>query len=75
MTQQETNIKIAEYILEKCKGNDAKNLRFHQLLFNLGINSFSNETIEAINNNWEVQNSWEDKYNEPSITTLNKLNQ
>ena len=45
--QQKTNIEIAKFILKKCE--EEEHLRFHQLLFNLGITEFSEETIKAMN--------------------------
>ena len=75
MTQQEYNIKIAEYILVKCKGKDGADLRFHQLLFNLGINEFSNETNGKINTIGSdiSTTTLKDKYNEPSKLTYSEL--
>lgn len=76
MTQQEYNIKIAEYILAKCRGEDGSDLRFHQLLFNLNINEFSDETVEKMHKNpikeW-YPNTLKDKYNESSKLTYDKL--
>ena len=40
MNTQDCNIKIAEFILAKCKGEDGKNLRFQQLLFNLNLTDY-----------------------------------
>lgn len=75
MTQQEYNIKIAEYILVKCKGKDGKHLRFTQLLFNLGINEFSDGTKEKISilGSTNFRTTLKDKYNESSKLTYEKL--
>lgn len=63
MNQQQYNIKIAEYLLELCKGEEGKHLRFQQILFNEGITEF-----------YENSNSkLRDKYNEPSSLTYKKL--
>ena len=48
MTQQDYNIKIAEFILAKCKGEESKNFRFQQLLFTLNITEFSDEVKKFI---------------------------
>ena len=71
MTQQDYNIKIAEFILAKCKGEDGKKLRFQQLLFNLKITEFSDEVKDFIRepNHPVVTTSLKDKYNEPSEVT------
>ncbi len=75
LTQQDYNIKIAEFILAKCKGEDGKNLRFQQLLFNLNITEFSDEVKKFIKepNHPVVPTSLRDKYNEPSEVTYHNL--
>lgn len=75
LTQQDYNIKIAEFILAKCNGEDGKNLRFQQLLFNLQITEFSDEVKKFIKepNHPIVTTSLRDKYNEPSEVTYHNL--
>jgi hypothetical protein len=75
MTNQEYNIKIAKYILAKCKGKDGEDLRFTQLLFNLGINEFSEITKRDMNTIGSniLEFTLKDKYNEKSEVTYNKL--
>lgn len=75
MTRQEANIKIAEKLLEICKSEDSKHLRFHQILFNLGINEFSEGTKNDMNKmsfNSSVT-TFKDKYNEESSLTLKNM--
>lgn len=75
MDRQDYNIKIAKYLLKECKKTENKDLRFHQLLFNLGINEFSNETKKIIAEiNGEPTNpKLKDKYTEESEITFKFL--
>ena len=73
--RQEYNIKIAEFLLEKAKSEDGKHLRFTQLLFNVGINEFSEQTKKYMNDLTApvFTNTLKDKYNEESKVTYEKL--
>lgn len=70
MTRQEANIKIAEELLEICKSENGKHLRFHQLLFNLGINEF--ETSLDLDSGSD-KTFLKDKYNQESTETLKQI--
>jgi hypothetical protein len=49
-------------------------MRFHQILFNLNINEFSEKTKENIKKiDFDGKTTFKDKYNEESSSTLNKL--
>jgi len=75
MNNQDYNIKIAEFILAKCKGEDGKNLRFQQLLFNLNLTEWSETTKRVIQNNLNTETAcyFQDKYNKPSEVTYHNL--
>ena len=77
-SRQENNIKISKYLLELSNSEAGKYLRFNQMLFNLGINEFSEETLERKVTNLELvdskPNTLKDKYNEESSLTFQKLN-
>ena len=59
----ENNLKILEKLKVIVENNPE--LRFHQLLFNSGINEFENRTYEGL--------TLKDKYSEESQKTLEKL--
>lgn len=77
MTRQDYNISIANYILNHCKSSENKDQRFHQLLFNLNINEFSDQSkkdIQEIRHPNDIVNvTFKDKYQEESKITFDNL--
>ncbi len=76
MNRQDYNIKIAKYLLKECKKTENKDLRFHQLLFNLDINQFSDETRKWILTPQSAvpqPTTLKDKYDEESEITFKFL--
>ena len=72
MTRQDANLKIINKLVDYIYDNPE--VRFHQMLFNLNINEFSDETKENIRNvEFNGKTTFKDKYNQESLITLSKL--
>jgi hypothetical protein len=72
MTRLEANLKILDYIKQYVSDNPT--IRFHQVLFNLNINEFSEQTKENIKKiDFDGKTEFKDRYNEESSSTLLKL--
>jgi hypothetical protein len=72
MTRLEANLKILDVIKQYVFDNPT--MRFHQVLFNLNINEFSEQTKQNIKKiDFDGKTEFKDKYNQESSLTLNKL--
>lgn len=70
-TRQEYNREIVEIISNYIEINS--DVRFNQALFNLGVNEFSEETLERIHFKEDYKRTLRDKYQEESSKTLLQL--
>lgn len=72
MTRLEANVQIIEKLSDYFYDNP--DTRFHQALFNLNINEFSEQTQKNIKlPDFDGKTTFKDRYNEESSITLSKL--